>query len=181
MEKENNDLNLRSEEIQDIMQRTPSWIIRWGITTVFLIIFSSLFLTWFIKYPEIISGTAKLTTVIPPTKIISQSSGKMTFLFVKDGDEVKAGDVLAEIENPLSVEGIKYIEGYIKILDQALAEKKSQLPIPNNTSMSLGDLQSVFNDLQKELLAFNLNKTYKIDDLEIAELNQHIADRKSVV
>lgn len=178
---ENNDLNLRSDEIQDIMQRTPSWIVRWGISTIFVIILVGLFLCWLIKYPEIITGTAKLTTSIPPVKIITQTSGKITHLYVKDGEEVKTGEVLAEIENPLSVSGIKYIENYLKQLDNAIVTNQSQLPLPVASSIVLGDLQSVFNDLQKDLTSFNLNKLYKMDDVQLAELKQHITHQQELL
>jgi len=178
---EKNDLNLRSEEIQDIMQKPPAWIIRWGITTVFAIILIGLFLSWLIKYPEIISGTVKLTTSVPPIKIISQTSGKMTHLFIKDGDNVRAGQVLAEIENPLSANGVSYIENYIKMLDQAILQNQTRLPIPDTTKLSLGDLQSVFNDLQRELTNYNLNKYHKIDDAQISELRQHIKNQEDLL
>jgi multidrug efflux pump subunit AcrA (membrane-fusion protein) len=178
---EKNDLNLRSEEIQDIMQKPPAWIIRWGITTVFIIILMGLFLSWLIKYPEIISGAAKLTTRVPPIKIISQTSGKMTQLFVKDGQDVKEGDILAEIENPLSANGIKYIENYLNLLSAAIAQNQSRLPVPDTTNLALGDLQSVFNDLQRELTTYNLNKYHKIDDAQILELRQHIKNQEDLL
>ena len=178
---EKNDLNLRSEEIQDIMQKPPVWIIRWGITTVFVIILMGLFLSWLIKYPEIISGATKLTTHVPPIKIISQTSGKMTQLFVKDGQDVKEGDVLAEIENPLSASGVKYIENYLKLLSIAIKQNQTRLPIPDTSSLALGDLQSVFNDLQREITTYNLNKFHKIDDAQILELRQHIKNQEDLV
>jgi len=178
---EKNDLNLRSDEIQDIMQRTPSWIVRWGITTVFIIILMGLFLCWLIKYPEIIAGTVKITTSVPPVKIISQTSGSITHLFVKDGEVVKAGKVLAEIENPLSESGIRYIENYLKQLDIALFQNSSKLPLPDTSGISLGDLQTVFNELQRDLSVYNLNKVHKIDEVQIGELKLHIIHQKELL
>lgn len=178
---EKNDLNLRSDEIQDIMQRPPSWIVRYGITAILLIIIIGLFLCWLIKYPEIIIGTAKLTTHVPPIKIITQTSGKITHLYVKDGEEVKIGKVLAEIENPLSASGINYIDGYLKLLNNAIKLNHSKLPLPNTYNIALGDLQTVFNDLQKDIISYNLNKQYKMDDVQITELKQHIAHQQELL
>jgi multidrug efflux pump subunit AcrA (membrane-fusion protein) len=181
MENAKNNLNLRSEEVQEIMQRTPSWVVRWGITTIFVIIILGLFLCWLIKYPEIITGTVKLTTSIPPAKIISQTTGKITHLYVKDGEEIKAGTVMAEIENPLSYEGIKYIETYIALLKNAINQNNHKLPLPDNNSVALGDLQTVFNDLQKDIIAYNLNRQYKVEDMQIVELNQRLNQQKNLL
>lgn len=178
---EKNNLNIRSDEVQDIMQRTPSWIVRWGISIFFIIIIVGLFLTWLIKYPEIINGTVKLTTRVSPIKITSQTSGKLTQLYVNDGEEVKAGKVLAEIENPLSVNGIKYIDHYLELLDKAITSGQSQLPLPNASNIPLGDLQSVFNDLQKDITAFNLNKLYKMDDVQMEDIRKHLAHQKELL
>lgn len=178
---EKNNLNIRSDEVQDIMQRTPSWIVRWGISIIFILIVVGIFLSWLIKYPEIINGTVKLTTRVSPIKIMSQTSGKLIQLYVKDGEEVKSGKVLAEIENPLSVNGIKYIDNYLELLDKAINSGQSQLPLPNASSIPLGDLQSVFNDLQKDITTFNLNKLYKIDDVQMEDIKKHLAHQKELL
>ena len=48
------DISLRSDEIQDLMQRKPTWMIRYGTTFLFLLILLGLFFTWVVKYPDII-------------------------------------------------------------------------------------------------------------------------------
>ncbi len=175
------ELNLRSDEIQDIMGKNPAWIVRWGLSAIFIIILLGLFLTWLIRYPEIITGTAKLTTLSPPVKIVSQSNGNITQLFVQDGQEVVAGTVLAEIENPLSANAVKYIKDYLTLLRIALNNKSILLPTPDTSGIALGDLQPVFNELQKEIAAINFRKSVRIEDIEIGELRQKIAHQKELL
>lgn len=175
------DLNLRSEEIQELMEKPPSWIIRWGITTIFGIILLSLLLSWLIKYPEIISGPTRLTTSIPPIKVISQSNGNLTHLYVKDGESVKEGQILAQIENPLSIESIQYLNAYLVKLEKAVSQKQNTLPLAEKQNMILGDLQNVFNDLQREINTFNLNRYYKIDEAKIVEIQQNIKNQQELL
>ena len=40
MEKKN-DIELRSEEVQEVMGEIPSWIIRWGITLLTAVVLTS--------------------------------------------------------------------------------------------------------------------------------------------
>lgn len=54
--------NYHSREVQDILGKPPSWLIRWGITVLFLIIASLVGGCYFIKYPEVITVPA---TVVP--------------------------------------------------------------------------------------------------------------------
>lgn len=175
------DLNLRSDEIQEIMSRQPTWIIRWGITAIFLVIVFGLFLCWLIRYPEIISGSVKITSVIPPVKIVTLSGGNITQLMVKDGEEVKAGTVLAELENPMSANAVKYIKDYLSQLERAIRMNSEVLPVPDTNGVALGDLQSVFNELQKEISSINLRKSYRIDDAELSELKLKVAHQKELI
>ena len=39
------DIELRSEEVQEVMGHMPSWILRWGITLFFVIILTLLILS----------------------------------------------------------------------------------------------------------------------------------------
>lgn len=49
-------VQLRSEEIQDILGRPPKNIVRWGITVIFITIIALLGLCCFIQYPETITA-----------------------------------------------------------------------------------------------------------------------------
>ena len=62
------DIELRSEEVQDILTRVPHWMIRWGSTLFLGLIVMILALSWIIKYPDKITSTALVTTEIPPQK-----------------------------------------------------------------------------------------------------------------
>ena len=181
MEKAKKNLELRSEELQEIMQRHPNWIIRWGNTVLLTILFVGLILCWMIKYPELIHGTVKLSTTALPVKVVSQSNGNLIQLFVKDGDVVQQGTILAEIENPLSARAVQYIEGYVAKLDNAVSQGSATLPIPDATGNALGDLQQSFNDLQKELSAYNTRRTFKMDDAEITSLQQRITHQQELL
>ena len=97
---EKREIEIRSDEVQEILSSVPSWMIRWGITLIFGIMMICIVLAYFIKYPDVIKGTISLTTVTPPSKLVSKTSGEIEGLFVKDNQYVKAGGVLARIKNP---------------------------------------------------------------------------------
>ena len=54
--KNNKDIELRSEEVQEVMGQVPAWIVRWGITLLFLVVVALLVGSCFFKYPAKGSG-----------------------------------------------------------------------------------------------------------------------------
>jgi multidrug efflux pump subunit AcrA (membrane-fusion protein) len=104
---------IRSEEVQEIISSVPNWMIRWGITLIFSLIIMLIALSWFVKYPDTIVGKATLTTVDPPVKLVVKSSGKLTKILMSNGSKVVKNQVIAEMENPVTQEGILFLKNYI--------------------------------------------------------------------
>lgn len=94
------DIELRSEEFNEVMSNIPAWIIRWGITMIACIILILLIGSAVFKYPDIISSTVTLTGTTPVSGIMARTSGKLQELYVENNSRVKANTLLAVIENP---------------------------------------------------------------------------------
>ena len=94
------EVNLRSEAVQDILGRPPRWMVRWGITLIFVVI-SGLFVgSYFFKHPDIVSAWVTVNSENLPADIVSRTSGRIDSLFVSDGQHVMPGDKMALIQNP---------------------------------------------------------------------------------
>lgn len=99
-------VELRSEEVQEIMGQIPAWIIRWGITVLFIVLGVLLIGSCFFKYPDVITAQMTLTSPNPAVQIVARTSGRLSRLYVSDGAPVSAGSALAIIENPASTEAV---------------------------------------------------------------------------
>ena len=98
--KDEKDIELRCEEVQEILTRPPHALIRWGIT-IFFGVLALLFIGGcFFKYPDIVSSEITITTEHPPVWIVARGSGKIQEVYRKDRETVKAGDIIAVLENP---------------------------------------------------------------------------------
>ncbi|CDN32717.1 putative hemolysin secretion protein [Mucinivorans hirudinis] len=140
--------NFHSEEVQTIMGKVPSWVVRWGITVVF-IIFGGIFLgCYFIKYPDIITSPAQITTHNPPVDLISRYDGLIDTLFVRDGETVESGDMVAILDNTAEWADVKFISERLKFVSAVNYSKMIQEPwIGKN--YNLGEIQSAFSAFQK--------------------------------
>jgi len=115
--KELKEIELRSEELQEIMGRIPSWILRAGITVLFCVVMALLTGSGFFKYPDVIQAPVTLTGSTPPAGVIAFSSGKLDMLHTRDNQEVKAGDYLAVIHNAALTEDVLYLKRFLDELE----------------------------------------------------------------
>ena len=94
------EIELRSEEVQEVMNRIPPWILRRGISLLFFIVILLLTGSWFYKYPDVIQATITVTSQEPPASIIARATGKIDQIYVENNQEVLRGENLAIIQNP---------------------------------------------------------------------------------
>ena len=77
MKNQTDDIELRSEEVQDILTRPPGVLVRWGITVFFGVLAVVLIGGCFFKYPDTVSAEVTVTTERPPVWMVAKSSGKI--------------------------------------------------------------------------------------------------------
>ena len=136
-----------SEEVREILGNPPRGIVRWGISMIFIIIFLLLTASWFIKYPDIIKAEISITTDNIPASLVARTSGKITNLFVRDGQEVETNDLLAVIENPAKLEDVLLIDSLLSEL--SLQNDSSVYNFVKAEGLISGDLLPAFTALQK--------------------------------
>ena len=90
---------LVSDEIQEVISYRPHWIIRKGNILFLLIVLFLLSLTWFIRYPDIINGSARLVALDPPKLITSKVEGKLMKLFITNDQLVQKEQHLGFMES----------------------------------------------------------------------------------
>jgi HlyD family secretion protein len=67
------DIELRSEEFQEVLSHTPSWILRWGITLVFVILAGLRAGSWFFKYPDTVAAPIVVNTENLPLDVVAKT------------------------------------------------------------------------------------------------------------
>jgi multidrug efflux pump subunit AcrA (membrane-fusion protein) len=139
------DIEIYSESVRDFLERIPSWLIRWGISVVFLIVVALLGLSYIIHYPEMVVAPLKLTSIDAPKPIIARTDGKLMKLLVFDNQKVTKGKVLGYIESTADYQAVLEVE-------------KS-----GESSGNLGELQpayQIFDQAQTQYFAFKRQGFY---------------------
>jgi HlyD family secretion protein len=152
-EEELEKIELRSNEVQEILSRPPKWIVRWGISIVFFVIIVIIGGSSFFKYPDIVSATIVLTTENPPAPIIAKSTGKIQNLFVVDNQSVSKDQMVGVIENPANYKHIENLKNWLGVIYKSLKDKNELRSL--NEELVLGDIQSVYANLTKNIDEYN--------------------------
>ncbi|KAB7727292.1 HlyD family efflux transporter periplasmic adaptor subunit [Rudanella paleaurantiibacter] len=93
-------LEIRSEEIQEIMGSVPKWLTRWGSTIVFATLMLLLIGAFFFPYPDVVNARVRLELKRPPELLKTGQSGTLTHLAVRAGELVRAGQPLFTYQLP---------------------------------------------------------------------------------
>ncbi len=151
----NTDIKLRSEEVQEILSQVPHWMIRWGNIVIFIILSLMLILSWFVRYPDIVTAEISITTQTPPEKLIARTSGRIEKILVPDRYKVNKDTPLAVIENTASYPDVFLLKS---ITDTLKINSNFKFPFEKLNALQLGDISSVFALFEKDYANYELNK-----------------------
>ncbi|MDR2027884.1 MAG: hypothetical protein LBQ01_10095 [Prevotellaceae bacterium] len=147
IKEESNPIELRSEELHEVLGNVPPWILRRGITLIGIIVIVLLAGSWFFKYPETLPTTMVLTGKTPPATIVAKTNGRLMKLYITDKQKINNGEYLAVIENPANTEDVFLLKQYLK----ELLDNPEEIPTLPKKEFNLGSIQSAFSALSRSL------------------------------
>ena len=150
------DVEIRSEEVQEILSHVPNWMIRWGNTLLLVFIVMLLAISWFVKYPDVIDTEVMITTSNPPQKLFANVGGRFDVFLVEDNDTVQQNTPLAVIENSAEYADVLYLKSIMDTLD--VDKANFQFPINELPPLILGDINSSFAKFENDYYDYDSNK-----------------------
>ncbi|MDR3047371.1 MAG: HlyD family secretion protein [Bacteroidales bacterium] len=187
----NDNIELRSEEVQEILGKPPGWMVRWGITLIFIIVAGLFIGSYFFKYPDILNATITVTTENLPAGVTAKTSGKIDTLFVTEKQTVKAGEMLAYIDNPANLADVLALKGAMEKAEKQKVKGKMDIGTDSALlhccssaflpSVSLGELQSAYLPYVKacEDWDYFVQADYHHKKIQIVE--KQIATQKAIL
>jgi len=170
----------KSDELIDIVSEPPTWIMRGGASVITGILFLFLLGTWVIKYPEVLTGNAVVTTRIQPIRVIVPMGGRMTSLLVKDEMRVKKGAILAETENTTQLSNIPSIRQLMNETKTFLTNTQRNISFPA-TQPGWGDLQADFNIIRQNYLDFKRLQSDNFKEERIKNRQQQADELRQMI
>ena len=139
-------IELRSESVQDILSQPPHWMIRWGNTIIFIILLLILVMSYIIKYPEFVPASVIITSQNPPEKLEARTNSKIEKILIKDHQKVKAGQVMMVLQSTANYHDILELKD---IVDSLSTNQLQSFPLQKASAFKLGEIQGDYNSFAK--------------------------------
>jgi multidrug resistance efflux pump len=144
-----NKIEIRSEEVQEILGYVPHWVIKSGIAVIFAIILLLFAGSWYFKYPDIISSPISVTTENAPAPLVARASGKISMLLVSDKQFVKKAGIIAMIENTANEAHVFELRQKLDSLQNFFLKFDARLNQTFNPAYQLGPIQASYSNFLK--------------------------------
>ena len=145
-----------SDEMQDIIAVSPSWILSWGVTLFIGVLVLIVALSAIIRYPDVVNTTLRIESPNSPKPIVPRVQGKLVKLLIKENQQVEAGQPLAYIESTANHDEVLKLINKLKYLQKAVLSNKSdsEVFIAKTDNSQLGELQASFQSFSQEYLSY---------------------------
>ncbi|WP_418698561.1 HlyD family secretion protein [Bacteroides sp.] len=153
-EKKYKNIELRSEEVQEVMNHISPWVVRCGITALSVILLILLIGCWIFKYPDTLMAEVTLATEEPPAFVLAHATGKLDTLYVANGSPVETNTDLGVISNAASSEDVRWLSKQMEQWSKADYDWQKGVTLFTGKRLQLGELQSAFADFITSLTGY---------------------------
>jgi HlyD family secretion protein len=169
-------IEIRSDEVQEIMGTPPKWIIRWGIVIIFIVVLVLLAGSYFYKYPDIINARVTIVSENPPIPIIARSDGKLDKIFVADKQKVEANTLLGIIENPANYEDAYKLIAFLDSIQPYFDRPGLFNSLSLEDEYSLGQNHAYYSSFVSQLREYQTSVSFNTFEQRIKSLEKQVAD-----
>lgn len=141
----NDNIINRSDEVQEIIGKEPSWLLRSGQTALMIFILLLLLGSFLFHYPDIISARVVVFSENPPAHIVARTTARIDHLLVNDNDTVKSGDVIAVLENTADYRDVVALKDTLSSIEPYFISFDTIYYKVLSPDYRLGDVQSDYS------------------------------------
>ncbi len=169
-------IEIRSDEVQEIMGTPPKWIIRRGTVIISLVVLVLLAGSYFYKYPDIIDARVVIVSENPPISVVARSDGKLDKIFIADKQKVEANTLLGIIENPANYEDAYDLISFLDSIQAFFDQPEMFNALQFEKEYSLGQNQSFLSSLVSQLRDYQTSVNYNTFEQRIKSLEKQVTD-----
>ncbi|MBV5311869.1 MAG: HlyD family efflux transporter periplasmic adaptor subunit [Prolixibacteraceae bacterium] len=162
-EKKSIEIELRSDEFQEIVQQSPRWMIRSGISLIFGIILLLLMGSYFFRYPDVIDSSIVVLSENPPAYLAARTTARIDSILVTDQEIVSDNQIIAILESTANFNDAMKLKDMLLRMEPFMMSFDTLSSIQPETDLQLGDIQtdySSFVRLYNDYFAFLRLKLY---------------------
>ncbi|MGE4586841.1 MAG: HlyD family efflux transporter periplasmic adaptor subunit [Mangrovibacterium sp.] len=134
-----------SEEVQEIIGKSPSWLLRSGQLILLVAVLLLLLGSWLFRYPDVIYGRVVVLSENPPAHLVARATGRIVKLPVNDRQPVDSGQVLAVMESAAQPEDVRCLKNELKAAARFFERFDTLDAVSPAQAYRLGEMQAVYS------------------------------------
>lgn len=146
----------QSEEVQAIIDRMPTYWVKWVALSIGVLMGVILLLGFLIQYPDTVDGQISITASKAPVRLVANSNGRLALL-KSNHTQLRKGDVISYIENGADYRHVLMVDS---LLDMVTNFLQDSYPLPD--TLLLGEVSSAYNSY---LLSYRQYERLRSSDL----------------
>ena len=168
--REEDNVDIRSEEVQEILGTAPGWMVRWGTLMALIVVLIAVVLSFVIRYPDTVEKEIRISFTEPPKHLIAAKSGYIDKILVNNNEEVKEGQTLLVFRSTANYNHVLHLADLI----QALPDERDSTLInfQPQASLDLGELQEDYFQFLEKQSAFRRRYERYADMDDVASMER---------
>lgn len=163
-------MDSRNEEIQEIIDRMPTYWCKWVAGIFTLLICGMLLLGFLIHYPETVDGEISITATTAPTRLLAATTGRLHLVLAR-GTIVRKGEIIAYIESGMKIEDYYTIKEFLS--------RDVTSPVPHE--LELGEISASYNSFILSLERWKRIQSSKSYEMLQENLQEQVKAKTEIV
>jgi multidrug resistance efflux pump len=176
---ENKNVEIRSEEVQEILGTPPKWMVRWGTTVAFATFIALGWVGYFVRYPDTVSAPIKVTSTDPPKKLIAENNGYIAEILVNNEDTVETGQILLAFNTRAKFVDVLVLADYI--ISVKNLDDQSLLSFNPPRDLLLGELSEDLDAFFQKQEEMSSSRSRRYENYSIRQLGSQINKIRSSI
>jgi HlyD family secretion protein len=172
------EIELRSDEFQEIVQQSPRWLIRSGISLVLGIILLLLAGSYFFRYPDVINADIVVLSENPPAYLAARTTARIDSILVADQQLVGNNQIIAILESTAKFEDAIRLRETLTALEPFMLSFDTLSAVRPGVDLQLGDIQSDYSSFVRLYTEYFTFLRLKLHPKKIKALRQQISMNK---
>jgi len=169
-------IELRSDDVQEIIGTPPRWIVRWGTVIVSIIVLTLIAMTFYVKYPDKVIGQVIVTSKVAAVRVNAQKSGYLERIFYKDNEKVERGDLLAVMQNSAEFMDVDDLEELMKEFQDWKKAEILEYDYRDFPRLELGSLQPLYSKFQTDFEEFQYKELTQAGAKQVTTIRRQIGE-----
>ncbi len=181
-------VELRSDEVQEILGTPPTWLVRWGTVVVFLGVALLVAVAAVVQYADVVPASVVVARTSPPIGVVAPREGYIAAFLARDSQTVKEGEILAVLQSSAEYNDVRQLDILLAYWQRCIPDSISRIRPPS--TLQLGEMQAEYTAFVQAVENYRFGKRDKSAttrqnttaiEQQIAKLEQSIAiDQRSL-